>query len=115
MENGIENQGGRIRAKCHSACCHFVQHGAKGKEVAAPVQFLTSRLLRRHVSYGAHRCSGAGKVRVDRCLIGRRLIGLSRQFRQPEIQNFRRLDVSVHDTFAVRYVQSIGDLHRHIK
>src|SRR5271169_2945127 len=74
---------------------HLIEDGSKREQIAPCIQFLRSRLLRRHISHGAERRTGAGEMMlVDRFCqsacrrtLARRT-GCGRDLRQAEIENF---------------------------
>ena len=62
FQNRIEDQRRSVAAKGQRAGRHFIQHGAKRKQIGARVQLFALGLLGRHVSHRAHRRSGTGQV-----------------------------------------------------
>jgi hypothetical protein len=105
---------------------HLIQDRSKGKQVGACIQFLRTRLFRRHVRNSAQGAAGACEVvrlyiLCCQCLrIGRRIP--CTDLRQAKIQNLgvstlrhkdiRRLDVPVNNAFGVCGVQSISNVNR---
>ena len=70
---------------------HFVQHDTERKQIAARVERLAARLLRRHVGDGAQRRSRAGELprrprRQRRCTRRPRPV----DFREAEVEHFAR-------------------------
>ena len=61
MENGIEDGCRCVALECQFASCHFVEHRTEGEQVSPRVEFLTQRLLGRHVGNRAHGGSRRGE------------------------------------------------------
>ena len=109
---------------------HFIQRHAKRKQICSRVQFFATHLFRRHVSDRAHGAARAclqffveemhlrGNGRL--AYRTRRRLPVRCQFRQAEIQNFRRaaihkeniswFDVAVNDALGVGCFQTVGNL-----
>src|SRR5262249_22952625 len=62
IENRIENDSRSIAAKRGRLGRHLVEHRSHAEKVAATVEFLSTRLLRRHVGHGADSRSGTGEM-----------------------------------------------------
>ena len=101
---------------------HFVEHDAQRKQVAALVQFLAPRLLRRHVNRRSRNHAHRGQ-RIFQRLLFRSLV--ARRFGQTKIEDFGLpalrhkdiggLDVAVNDAFGVRSRQSVGHLNADVE
>ncbi len=102
----------RLAGERQRAGEHLIQHDADRVEVAALVEIVALRLLRRDVGDAAHhhpRLRHAERVLGDRA-------------RDPEVaelddvvfgdQDVRRLDVAVHQPLAMRVGEAAGDLDR---
>lgn len=107
-------------AKSSRAGEHFVENGAKGKDVRAMVDGLSAHLLRGHVADGAHDHAGLGAAGHG-CPGVLGLFRTLRQLRQAEIENLDaaiagdeeifRLEVAMDDGLFVCGCESTGDLH----
>src|SRR6202007_2328975 len=110
---------------------HFVEDDAQRKQIRARVELLASRLFRRHVRGGTQRtardCDERIVENVPLRQRGRFVSGLPvcGEFRQAEIEDFcgtsideenvGRLDVAVHDTFAVGGFQTVAELYANLQ
>ena len=120
LQNRGHGFGRSVAAEGAHAGKHFVEHGAKRKDVGARIGGLAAYLLRRHVARRAHdhsrRCVRTGEgdfVRISAWAL--------RQLRQSKIEdldapifrdeNIFGLQVAVDDPFFVRRRESVGDLH----
>ena len=104
---------------------HFVEHNAKGKQVAPRVEFLAACLFRRHIN----RCSGNYADRRERILIRSVLACrhalVARQFGQPKVQNLHlpgvrnkqigRLDIAMNDSLGVKCFKGLRHLYGNIE
>src|ERR1019366_7706264 len=129
VKYALENNGGSVAFERNPPGGHFVEDGAQGEQIATPVEFFSASLLGRHIGDGAYRGAWHRQMRRRhrRRLASRGLhyrapvIG---QFGQPEVQDLRLssrsdedirgLQVSMHNTFAVRDVESVGNLNTDI-
>src|SRR5579864_7052887 len=122
IKNRIEDHSRGVATKLQGPCGHFIEHGPKGEQVGARVQFLAAHLLRRRIGNRADGASGTRQhllVDTPRFPFGSRRN--HREFRQSEIQhlgvtlrsheNIGRFDVAVHDPFSVRRIEGVGDLN----
>ncbi len=104
---------------------HFVHHHAKGKQVAAEIDFLAARLLRRHVNCGPGNHPHRGQRIVRRrssIAVGTDVV---QQLGQAEIEhlhlparsqeNVRRLDIPMHDSLGMRRRQRVRHLDADIE
>jgi len=129
-ENGFKNDGGSFTAKGKLAGGHFVENHAKRKKIGAAIQFLATRLLRRHVGDGAERSPWASELVGVHADGGHGVDGILRlcgsgNFGQAEVKNLgvaargdeevRGLDVAVNDIFSVSGVQAVGDFNRQVQ
>ena len=62
MQDTVEDDDRCGTAECLLSSGHFIQYRPEAEEVGARVQFLTARLLRRHVRHRADRCAGGRQV-----------------------------------------------------
>src|SRR5579859_2772661 len=62
LQNSPEDERRRVATKRQHTRTHLVKHRTKRKQVGASIKFLSSNLLRGHISHGAQRRTGAGKV-----------------------------------------------------
>src|SRR5262249_50067055 len=101
---------------------HFIEHRAKGKDVAARVEFFAASLLGRHVSDGADSAAGTGEQQrlfAHRFSIQIDLFALN-ELGEAEIKNFdgpaigdknvSGLDIAMDDAFSVSGVEGVGEL-----
>src|SRR5207245_5031161 len=100
---------------------------AERKQVGASIKFLTSHLLGRHICHGAQRRTGTGQVlfRIDGRGAHANALRFQRDFREPEIQNFRLtsirnedvrwLDVSMDDALRMCCIERVGNLDAEIE
>ena len=126
VENRIEDGHRTVALKRQSAGRHFVHHHAEREQIAAPVDVLPERLLRRHVRDRAQRRPRARQIPLrwfhrwqlrrpyssDSCALI--------HFGEPKVQNLGvsaighenvcRLDVPVHDPLRVGGVERVGNL-----
>ncbi len=127
VQNGFEDDRRTLATEGQHPCCHFVQHSAKGEQIATRIQFFRPRLLRRHIRYRAERRTGAGEMirarrtrfRVKSRNLARRT-GCDHDLRQSEVQNLgvaalgdkdvRWFDVAVDYALCVSSIQCVGDL-----
>src|SRR2546421_91953 len=54
-ENGCLKGGSRIARECPLSCRHFIEHQTKGEQIRPGIQFLTTHLLRGHITRSPHR------------------------------------------------------------
>jgi hypothetical protein len=129
VEDAVEDDGGGVAWKTHASGGHLVEHHAEREEVGAHIELFGARLFRRHVGDGAH--GGAHDAREDGGLERGRVVGAGPpqrtfgELRQTEVEHLGLpalgqedvggLDVAVQDVFAVRRVERIGDLRRHVE
>src|SRR6185503_13680392 len=109
------------------ARCHLVYHCAERKDVAAEVNALAEKLLRRHVFDRSKYHAG---IRLDlndglfRAVSREPALSLD-ELRESEIQNLRvavaadhqvlRLEVAMNDAMLVRLAKPFGDLNRDLQ
>ena len=60
IEDAVKDHSRRGPMEWVSPCRHLIEHNSQRKEVAAGIQRLATRLLRRHISNGPNRNSRAG-------------------------------------------------------
>ena len=130
IQDRFENDGGTLSAERQCARRHLIQHCAEGEQIAPRIQFLSARLLWRHISDCAQRRTRAGQVlfvgrhRAD-CRNLVRRTGRGRDLCQPEIEDLGvtalgdkdvgGFDVAVDDPFGMGCLQCVGNLNRHTK
>src|SRR5258705_10204646 len=81
-------------SKGHTACDHLIKHDAQTPEVTTRVYRHTSRLVRGHVTNGAHHDS---RIRFSFKIV--RLLRTLGQFGQTKIQNLYVPIATKHDVF----------------
>ena len=120
IENAFEDHGRSIPVECLLAGCRLVERCAQRKQVGAPVEFFSPSLLGRHIGDRPQGASGTGQV--FQCFFrgGGVQVTPGVDLGQTEIEQlylacFRdedvgRLDIPVHDAFAVGGVKRVGDL-----
>ena len=126
MKDAVEDNRRRIPLERLLAGSHFVKDRAKRKDISASVQFLSTRLFRRHVRDGAHGQAWTGEQVGGHCHSrhsGRsgtsfRQLGDRHSLGQAEIQKFglaalgdediSRLDIAMDDALRMRGVQSVS-------
>ena len=87
IQYGLEDQRRSFASEGQRSRCHFVQNRAERKQVGAGIQLLALGLLRRHVSDGAERRTGAGEmIRVHRTRCVERSNVARRTARQPDLR-----------------------------
>ncbi len=126
VENRVEERCRGVSAKRKRTGSHFVQDGAKRKEISAGVEFFAQCLLRRHIGDRTQGASGAGQVFFrDR----RRGAGFfwhkGTHLRQAEVEDLgvaairdeeiRRLDVAVNNALSVGGIESVGDFDAEVE
>ena len=92
LQNAVEDDRRSRAIEGQPAGRHLIKDRAQRKQVGARIDFLATRLLRRHISDRAHGRSGRGQVRRS----GRVLRGANRfhfhfaarQLGQPEVEDF---------------------------
>ena len=121
IKDRVENHRRSGAGECLLPGCHFVQHGAKGKQVCACISLKSSRLFRRKIRDRTDEHSRAREILPDgsnpfvSCFQTLRDV-----FRKAEIENLGvstfgdenvcRLDVAMDDAFRVRSVKAVGNL-----
>jgi hypothetical protein len=130
VEDGLEHDGGRAPVEGAGASGELVQHGAEREEIAARVERLHARLLRRHVEERAERRAGArqlalldrgGHLRLDRGggVQARDQLGQAEvedlHLARPREEDVGRLDVAVHDALVVGGREPVGHLDRELQ
>ena len=128
MQNRVEQRRRGVARERPGARGHLVQHYAEREQIGARVQFLSQRLLRRHVRHGSHRRARIGEHLFGGCIGGQGGFwtrAFRRHLGQTKIQNLglpaacdedvRRLDVAMHDSLDMRSVQRISDLNRDLQ
>ena len=104
---------------------HFIQHHAERKNIAADIQILGARLLRRHIDRRPRNHPHLGEGFLQRRVGRRAHAAFFRELRQSEVENFYlpvrhkknvcRLDVAMHNPLGMRRRQRVGDLHGNLE
>ena len=105
---------------------HLIKHHAQGEQIGTGIQFLSPRLLGRHVGHGSHGGPGGGQQGLRQLggHLGVRL-GLLGQLGQSEIQHLGvspigdedvgGFNVPMNDPFSMGGIQSVGHLDSQIQ
>src|SRR6185437_3625399 len=131
LQNRIKNNGCGVAGEGGASGDHFVEHGAKRKQIRANVEFLAARLLGRHVRDGPYSLARAGQILFADwgSIASLRSYSLpmldSGLFSQAEIEDFGvsplgnenvgGFDVSMNDASAMRRVEGVSDFDRDVE
>ena len=118
-------RGGAI--EWQASGCHLIKHAAEAEQVGPGVHFISTRLLRGHVSDRADGSAGASEqwtIERGSCSNGGFVVLMSK-LSQAEIEylgapavgyeNICRLDIAMNDALAMRGIESVGNLNRNIE